>query len=106
MAERLLALNYSHFVAERGTEFCGYLATRDGSHLYHLFVRPELHRQGIGRLLWQHLLRVNGPGPYTVNSSLSAVAVYRSFGFVSSGAPQLHCCPPYVPMTYIGGSQG
>ena len=104
VSERLMARNYLHWVAERGAEFGGYIATRDGSHLYHLFVRPELHGQGIGRLLWQHLLRINGPGPYTVNSTISAVPVYRSFGFVRSGEPQLHSCPPYVPMAYVGGS--
>lgn len=104
VAERLMAPNYFHLVAERGPDFCGYIATRDRSHLYHLFVLPELHGQGIGRLLWRHLLRLRGPGPYTVNSSVSAVSVYRNFGFVPSGEPQLHRCPPYVPMTYAGGS--
>jgi GNAT superfamily N-acetyltransferase len=101
VVERLAAPNYFHLVAERGADFFGYIATRDGTHLYHLFVQPELHGQGIGRQLWQQLLRVSGPGPYTVNSSVPAVAVYRSF--VPSGEPQLHRCPPYVPMTYAGG---
>ena len=104
VSDRLTAKNYFHLVAERGADFGGYIATRDGSHLYHLFVRPELHGRGIGRLLWQHLLSSSGPGPYTVNSTISAVPVYRSFGFVPSGEPQLHSCPPYVPMAYVGGS--
>ncbi|MCX7557390.1 GNAT family N-acetyltransferase [Xanthomonadaceae bacterium JHOS43] len=102
VAERLASPAYSHWVAERGADFCGYIATRDKSHLYHLFVRPDVHGQGIGRRLWQHLLCVGGPGPYTVNSTVSAVGVYRSFGFVPSGEPQLHRCPPYVPMVYAG----
>lgn len=100
VAERLMAPNYFHLVAERGADFCGYIATRNGSHLYHLFVQPRLHGQGVGRLLWQHLLRASGPGPYTVNSSVSAVAVYRNFGFTPSGEPQLQRRPPFVPMTY------
>jgi ribosomal protein S18 acetylase RimI-like enzyme len=104
VADRLASPSYSHWVAERGANFCGYIATRDRSHLYHLFVQPDLHGQGVGRLLWQHLLRVGGPGPYTVNSTVSAVGVYRSFGFVPSGEPQFHRCPPYVPMAYAGGS--
>src|SRR5690606_11077116 len=41
--ERLASPDYLHFVAERGGDFCGYIATRGGSHLYHLFVRPDLH---------------------------------------------------------------
>lgn len=99
--ERLASPDYLHFVAERGGDFCGYIATRGGSHLYHLFVRPDLHGQGIGRMLWEHLLRDNGPGPYSVNSSIAAVPVYEAFGFVPAGAPQLDRCPPFVPMKYL-----
>ena len=104
VSDRLASPSYFHLVAERCADFSGYIATRDGSNLYHLFVRPELHGQGIGRLLWQHLLRIGGPGPYTVNSTVHAVAVYRSFGFVPSSEPELHRCPPYAPMVYSGGS--
>lgn len=101
--ERLAAPNFRHLVAERDGKFCGYIAMRDGSHLYHLFVRPELHGQGIARFLWQQILSGDGPGRYTVNSSVPAVGVYRNFGFVTSGEPQLHCHPPYVPMMYTAG---
>ncbi|WP_460709495.1 GNAT family N-acetyltransferase [Lysobacter terrae] len=104
VAERLAAPNYIHLIAESGRDLRGYIALRDGQHLYHLFVRPEFHGQGISRLLWQHLLQVAAPRALTVNSSLLAVPVYRSFGFVPNGEPQLHCCPPYVPMLYAGGS--
>ncbi|WP_457098139.1 GNAT family N-acetyltransferase [Lysobacter sp. P5_B9] len=104
VAARLAAPNYIHLIAESGRDLRGYISLRDGQHLYHLFVQPEFHGQGIGRLLWQHLLQVARPGALTVNSSLLAVPVYRSFGFVPSGEPQLHCCPPYLPMVYAGGS--
>ena len=104
VAARLAAPNYVHLIAESSRDLRGYISLRDGQHLYHLFVQPEFHGQGIGRLLWQHLLQVAGPGTLTVNSSLLAVPVYRSFGFVPSDEPQLHCCPPFVPMVYAGGS--
>lgn len=104
VAARLSAPNYIHLVAKDGPDLRGYISLRDGKHLYHLFVQPEFHGQGVGRLLWQHLLRVAGPGPITVNSSLPAVPVYRSFGFVPSGEPQLHCRPPFVPMVHAGGN--
>ena len=103
VAARLSAPNYMHLVAEHGPDLRGYIALRDGKHLYHLFVQPDFHGQGIGRLLWQHLLQVTGPTALTVNSSVLAVPVYRRFGFVPNGEPQLRCSPPYVPMVYAGG---
>ena len=104
VAERLTAANYFHLVAERESELCGYIATRDDSHLYHLFVAPEHHCQGFARGLWQSCLAAKGNRPYTVNSSVSAVPVYGSFGFAPAGEPQLQRCPPIVPMAYAGGS--
>lgn len=63
-------------------------------------VYPMFHRQGIGRLLWQHLLQATGSRTITVRSGLAAVLVYRSFGFTPIGEPQLNCCPAYLPMEY------
>lgn len=99
---RLSAANYIYFVAECGAELRGYIALRDGQHLYHLFVHPMFHRQGIGRLLWQHMRQITGSRIVTVNSALPAVPAYRSFGFVPNGEPQLRCCPSYLPMVYVG----
>src|SRR5262245_24857045 len=76
VANRLAAPNYLHWMAEQGPDLLGYIALRDGQHLYHLFVHPRFHGQGIGRLLWRHLLHVAGPRAFTVNSSLLAVPVY------------------------------
>lgn len=104
VAARLAAPNFLHFLAESGPDLLGYIALRDGQHLYHLFVQPEHHGQGIARLLWHHMLNATDRRPITVNSSLPAVPVYGSFGFVPAGEPQLHCCPPYVPLVYAAGS--
>lgn len=103
IVSRLRAPNFIHLIAEQENHLQGYISLRDGQHLYHLFVHIESQGQGIARLLWRHLLQVAGPGPITVNSSLPAVPVYRSFGFVASGEPQLQCCPPFEPMVYARG---
>lgn len=103
VAERLVSANYLHLVAESEGRLCGYIATRERSHLYHLFVLPELHGLGVARLLWRSLIAAGGDRPYTVNSSLQAVPVYRRFGFAVAGEPQLQRCPPFVPMAYPGG---
>lgn len=93
---------YRNLVATRHGKLVGYIATRDDSHIYHLFVDPALHRQGIARALWNELLRRRGNGPCTVNASPAAVPVYRAFGFLEDGNPQLHRCPPFVPMRFGG----
>ena len=84
VAARLTAPNYIHFIAESGGDLRAYISLRDGRHLYHLFVKPGFQGQGIGRLLWQRVLAVAGQQLITVNSSLPAVPVYRSFGFTWS----------------------
>ncbi len=83
--EYLASARYRYLLAFSGSELAGFIAIRDGSHLFHLFVGRPNQRQGLGRLLWQQVLRElctpNSEGVFTVNSSLSAVPVYRSFGF-------------------------
>jgi ribosomal protein S18 acetylase RimI-like enzyme len=80
---------YTYFVAEHDSEIVGFIAMRDRTHLFHLFVAAEYQGQGIARSLWrharEHALRDGGVSVFTVNSSLNAVAVYERFGFVPSG---------------------
>ena len=65
------------------------------THLFHLFVAAAHQRIGIARALWEQArqlsLRAGPIAEFTVNSSLNAVPVYRSFGFVPAGAvTQVH----------------
>jgi GNAT superfamily N-acetyltransferase len=91
-AERLYleSPRYAYLVAELEGSMAGFVAMRDGKHLFHLFVAAEHQRIGIARALWerarQHSLRAGPIAEFTVNSSLNAVPVYRSFGFVPAGA--------------------
>lgn len=87
---------YAYRVAELDGELVGFIAMRDNRHLFHLFVDSAHHRKGIARALWEQArqasLRAAGPlAEFTVNSSLNAVPVYRSFGFVPAGeVVQMH----------------
>ena len=58
-AERdyLASARYRYLLAFSGSELAGFIAIRDGSHLFHLFVGQAHQRQGLGRLLWQRALR-------------------------------------------------
>jgi GNAT superfamily N-acetyltransferase len=76
---------YSFIVAEDEDVPLGFIALRDTSHVFHLFVAREHQRKGVARRLWQEamtqVLKHANPSHFTVNSSLGAVAVYRAFGF-------------------------
>ena len=98
--EYLASPRYRYLLAFSDSEFAGFIAIRDSSHLFHLFVGRAHQRQG--SLLWQQALREvcapNSEGVFTVNSSLSAVPVYRSFGFAPAGSMQSVEGISFLPM--------
>src|SRR6188768_3530671 len=73
--EYLASERYRYLLAYSGSQLAGFIAIRDGSHLFHLFVERAHQRQGIARLLWERALSELGDpgnkGAFTVNSSLS-----------------------------------
>jgi GNAT superfamily N-acetyltransferase len=89
--EYLESPRYVFLVLELGPRIVGFVAVRDGNHLFHLFVRAEHQRKGYARALWQQALSLlqyaDHPRTFTVNSSLGAVPVYANFGFVPIGSP-------------------
>ena len=99
-AERITAENFRYYVAQGADGVVGVIAIRNGSHLYHLFVRAEAHGQGIARALWEHAKAESGHSRFVVNSSLPAIPVYERFGFVAKAAPQTANGLVFVPMEY------
>ena len=91
--EYLASPRYSYFVAEREGNVVGFIAIRDGTHLFHLFVAAECQGQGIASALWtrarDYATSAGAVTEFTVNSSLNAVAIYKHFGFVPDG-PHVH----------------
>ena len=85
-----------YYFAEEHDVFCGVVAIRDKTHLYHLFVKPEFQGRHIGRKLWMFakekilesiaLGNIDKDLAITVNSSLNAVSVYERFGFKKVGS--------------------
>jgi GNAT superfamily N-acetyltransferase len=103
-AERgyLASERYQYLLAYSGSQLAGFIAIRDRSHLFHLFVARSHQRQGVGRFLWNRALNdlcaPNSDGVLTVNSSLSAIPVYEAFGFVPAGAMQNMHGISFLPM--------
>jgi GNAT superfamily N-acetyltransferase len=100
--EYLASGRYQYLLAFAGSQLAGFIAIRDGSHLFHLFVERAHQRRGLARLLWQRALRElcnpHSEGSFTVNSSLPAVPVYQAFGFVSVGSIQRIHGISFLPM--------
>jgi GNAT superfamily N-acetyltransferase len=103
-AERdyLASVRYQYHLAFADSQLAGFIAIRDGSHLFHLFVERTYQRRGVARLLWEtalrELYRQNNEGSLTVNSTLTAVPVYLAFGFVPAGPTQSVHGISFLPM--------
>lgn len=90
------------FCALDKQDLCGVAVVKPPHHLYHLFVRSDLQRQGVGKslFLWadKNTREQTGHGITTVNASLNAIAVYERLGFVVSGPVQDLHGVRYQPM--------
>jgi GNAT superfamily N-acetyltransferase len=99
-ADRIASPDFIHYVAEDLRGPCGIIALRSDSHIYHLFVRKDVHGQGIARALWEHAKALSSSPRFTVNSSLFAVPVYERFGFIANDSPQAANGLVFVPMQH------
>src|SRR6185312_9254954 len=88
--EYLASERYRYIVAYSDSKLAGFIAIRDGSHLFHLFIERSFQGQGLARRLWERAVKElcvpNSEGMLTVNSSLNAVGVYKAFGFGPAGS--------------------
>ncbi|MCW8925693.1 MAG: GNAT family N-acetyltransferase [Xanthomonadales bacterium] len=77
---------YRYHVADRDGEILGVVGMKNDTHLYHLFVAEAEQGAGLARRLWEtaksDCLSRSSPEYFTVNSSLNAEKVYKSWGFV------------------------
>lgn len=101
-----LARGHVYHVAVIDGVVAGFVAVRDRSHLFHLFVGKRWHRRGVARALWEAArdaaAAAGGDGTFTVNSSNFAVPVYESFGFVRVGPTQCAKGLYFNPMRLSG----
>lgn len=82
-------------------ELAGVIATRNGgNHIALFFVESRYQRQGIGRKLFEWILRNSTGEKITVNSSPYAVEVYKRLGFVPDREEQIADGMRFTPMTY------
>jgi GNAT superfamily N-acetyltransferase len=99
-----LAKGYVYHVAESNGELAGFIAMRERSHVYSLYVDRRWQRRGIARRLWETArdaaLGPGHPGAFTVNASNHALPFYASLGFAPT-APMQVGIVRYNPMRLV-----
>jgi ribosomal protein S18 acetylase RimI-like enzyme len=99
---KFLSAGFVYHVAKAERELVGVIGIRDNTHLYHLFVREDFQRQGIGTRLWHAArdlcLSSGNPGLFTVNASRNAYAVYEKMGFVAESGQKERRGVVVIPM--------
>lgn len=79
----------------------GIIATRnENSHISLFFVDENYQKRGIGRRLFEKVIRSTESLAITVNSSPFAVEIYRKLGFIAMDKEQLKDGIIFVPMKY------
>jgi GNAT superfamily N-acetyltransferase len=95
---------HRYHVVELQGRVVGVVGMRDNSHVHHLFVAEGHQRCGLARQLWKvardACLEAGNPGRFTVFSSKYALGVYRAFGFMESGPPEVKDEVIATPMEY------
>ena len=64
-ASYITSPRYSFTVALADSEIAGFIAMRDISHVFHLFVAPRFQRNGLASRLWAHA-KALGPSSFRV----------------------------------------
>ena len=104
VTERIASPDFYCFVAEDVNGLSGFVAFRNPSHLFHLFVAAHAQSQGLGRLLWRKVLDLSVSSKITVNSSIFAIPFYQRLGFVRVGPDKSEDCISYSPMVFTNDS--
>jgi ribosomal protein S18 acetylase RimI-like enzyme len=103
-----LASGYVYHVAEVDGVLAGFIAIRERSHVYSLYVDKRFHRRGVARRLWDSAREAaladgnkpGHPGAFTVNASNHALPFYASLGFVPTAPTQVSTVR-YNPMRLV-----
>lgn len=98
---RLNHPDYTHYVYEQQDKIIGFVCLKKPNHLYHLFVSQTDQRCGIATQLWTHLKQQTDRKHYVVRSSISAVPIYKRFGFVESASLSFRDGIAFQPMSLM-----
>lgn len=104
---RHIESGFVYHVADVDGDIVGFAGMRERSHLFHMFVHRDWHRQGVARRLWEvaraAAIEAGGSGNFTVNASNYAVPVYEAMGFVRTAPTQFAKGMYFNPMALDAG---
>lgn len=84
---------------EENQELVGIIGTKNGGrHISLFFIKPEHHRKGVGKALFNYFVTNTMVPEVTVNSSTYAVPFYMNLGFEPLCGPQCYHGLTSVPM--------
>lgn len=93
--------------AFNGEKLVGTIATRLlGSHIALFFVDEKYQGKGVGRLLFDEVLKCCYTEKLTVNSSPYAAEIYHHLGFIADMPEQITDGIRYIHMSYIKNKEG
>ncbi|MBI3547301.1 MAG: GNAT family N-acetyltransferase [Gammaproteobacteria bacterium] len=102
IADHIADAKFNYLVGFVGQTLAGVIALRDTTHVHHLFVAHEFHRQGVAARLWEQAktdaIALGNKKSFSVRSSEYAVPVYERFGFHVVGARAEKDGVIFVPM--------
>ena len=97
-----LSENLEMHGAYYNNKLVGVVGTRnDGNHITLLFVDGKYHRQGVGRKLFEQVIKNSTSANITVFSSPYAIEVYHHLGFIETDYEHIDDGIRYTPMVYI-----
>lgn len=102
MLTRIDSPQFENYICEADGKIVAYLSIKEGTHLYHLFVDEQYQGQGLSRTLWEHGKKLAKSNAFTLRSSLFAVPVYKTFGFVEDGCVLKKDGVSFQPMVLAG----
>ena len=76
---------YTQFILKIENEICGFMETRESSHITLLFVKNEKQKKGYGKSLFLHaeeIAKSTGFTSMTLNSSPNSLEAYEKWGFL------------------------
>ncbi|MDX1810782.1 MAG: GNAT family N-acetyltransferase [Gammaproteobacteria bacterium] len=99
---RNLTADFYYKVANKDQELIGFIGIKNKNHLYHLFVREDMQKQGVAHALWNAMLEIyieqEKQKTFTVNASLNAKGFYEKLGFIAQAETLNRNGVRFVPM--------
>ena len=99
--QRIVSTDFVNYVYTESDIIIGYIAIKDTSHVYHLFVAEGHQGRGVSTELWKFTKSELSSPTFTVRSSIYAVPVYKAFGFQESGAASSKDGICFQPMEFV-----